>query len=84
MIGAATMMSRRSAEEQDAALGSVLTFQVTEHDSNSGITRCAMGMTRTGRIYLFFIPDARFFRAAMNRVARQLRAVDPNLTVTKS
>ncbi|MEU2613021.1 hypothetical protein ABZ570_15790 [Micromonospora sp. NPDC007271] len=83
-IGAVTSMSRRATEEQEAAIGSVLSFQVTGHDSNSGRTRCSMAMTRTGRVFLFFTPDARFFRAAMNRVAHQLRAVDANLTMTKS
>ncbi|MEU4676310.1 hypothetical protein [Micromonospora sp. NPDC023737] len=80
---AAAILSRRSDEERQAALGSELSFRITGHDAESGRTRCAMALTRSTQVMFFFIADARFLRAAMNRVAAQLRSVDPTMTITK-
>jgi hypothetical protein len=77
-----TAMSQRSTSEQDAAIGSTLAFRVGR--ATGGQVRATMAMTRTAGAYLFFIADARFFRSAMNRVARTMRANDPSLVLVKS
>lgn len=73
--------SGRAVPEQNAALGSQLTFTATAgHD---GTTSCTMAMTRVTKIYLVFTADARVFRNAMNRVARRLRDNDAGLDLIK-
>jgi hypothetical protein len=81
-IGVLSTMSRRSTSEQDAAIGSTIAFRVDP--ITGGRVRATMAMTQTTRVLLFFIADARFFRSAMNRVARTMRAKDPSLVLVKS
>lgn len=80
LIGALSMLSQRSRSEEEAAVGSQLTFTATAGGTGS---TCTMAMTRVGKV-MVFTADARFFRSAMNRVARRLRDGDAGLVVTKS
>jgi hypothetical protein len=81
VIGVMTALSARAQREQSAALGSQLTFTAT--GGEGGRTMCTMAMTRTTKVLLFFTADGRFFRSAMNRVARALRDTDAQLEVSK-
>lgn len=82
VAGVATAFSTRATNEQEAAIGSTLALQVSGAASG-GRVRATMAMTRTAKVFLFFTADARFFRSAMNRVARTMRATDPTLYVAK-
>jgi hypothetical protein len=82
LIGAVTALSRRAAREEALAVGSQLSFTATA--GPTGTTTCTMGMTRVAQVMLFFIADARFFRAAMKRVVRRLRELDADLAVVRS
>ncbi len=81
VIGAVSMVSARAHLEQAAALGSQMTFTATARAD--GTTTCTMAMTRVSKMYLFFTADARFFRSAMSRFARQLRNHDAGLRLAK-
>jgi hypothetical protein len=81
VAGVLTSLSERSQHEHSAAVGSRLTFSARR--GQDGQTICTMAMTETTKVWLLFTADARFFRSAMNRVARQLRAHDPNLDLLK-
>lgn len=75
--------SGRSGAAGDAtpAIGSQLTFLAAAgHD---GTTACTMAMTRTAKVHLLFTADARYFRSAMDRVARRLRDSDAGLDLIK-
>jgi hypothetical protein len=77
----ATYGGRAAAVGGPAALGSQLTFTATAgHD---GTTTCTMAMTRTAKVHLLFTADARFFRSAMDRVARRLRDDGAGLDLIK-
>jgi hypothetical protein len=79
--GRAGMAAGRGTPEPNPAAGSQLTFTATAgHD---GTTSCTMAMIRTTKVRLFFTADARYFRAAMNRVARDLRDSDAGLDLLK-
>lgn len=84
LIGGVSQLSQTAMSENSAALGSQMSFAVTRHETKSGTSACSIQMTRTGSILIFFTADARFFRAAMNRVASELRKLDPGLAVTKA
>ncbi|WP_329106072.1 hypothetical protein OG792_34470 [Micromonospora sp. NBC_01699] len=58
-----------------------MTFTATA--GRDGTTACTMEMTRVAKVYLVSTTDARFFRSAMNRAARQLREVDAGLDLVK-
>ncbi|MET7424294.1 hypothetical protein [Dactylosporangium sp. NPDC005555] len=81
VVGALTSMSQRAQYEQGAALGSRLTLSA--HRGRGGRTTCTMAMTETSKVLLVFTADARFFRSAMHRVLRRLRAHDPSLALLK-
>lgn len=80
-IGLVGLLSTVSTNEQEAAIGSTLAFRVVP--STGGKARVTMAMTQTSQMLLFFTADARFFRSAMNRVARAMRANDPSLVLVK-
>lgn len=79
VVGVLSMLSQRARREEAAAVGSQLTFTATVAGAG---TTCTMAMTRVGKIAMF-TADARFFRSAMNRVARRLRDNDAALDVVK-
>lgn len=81
-VGILSLMSQFSTNEQEAAIGSTLAFRVDR--TAGGRVRATMAMTQTTSVLLFFIADARFFRSAMSRVARAIRAKDPSLVLVKS
>ena len=82
VVGALSGLSSRAQQEENAAAGSQLSFAAKPN--GNGKTACTMAMTRVARVYLLFTADARFFRGAMNRVARRLEEQDANLELVKS
>jgi hypothetical protein len=83
VTGAITTMSQRASDEEAAAVGSKIAFEVTSYDPQSNRCTCAMWL-QSASTHLGFKNDARFFRSYMSTVADQLRKLDPSLTVNKS
>ncbi len=80
VAGATSPPSERARREQTAAIGSRMRFTATATPAG---TRCTMAMIEVAKVYLVVTADARFFRAAMNRVARRLRDHDAALELVK-
>jgi hypothetical protein len=84
-LGAAsTILSKTSALEHDTALGSEVTFD-TERRADAR-TVCTMWLSSSGRAgvagLLGVTSDARFIRPYMQAVAREMRTLDPAMTVS--
>ena len=77
-------LSSRASSEQDAAKGSQLVFEVTGFDSATQKASCRMWLASATNVMGVFIADARFFRTAMNAVEKELRTLDPGLSVSKA
>lgn len=73
---------RTRDEVQQAIDYSQITFAISP-DSSEGRTKCSMWLSKFSTNF-GFITDARFFRSSMRSVEKQLRALDPMLTVDKS
>lgn len=77
-----TALSRLASQEQDAARGSELHFTVVEFDAGRGISNCRMWLASYDKVgpggLPIFMADARFIRAAMERVDKALRELDPH------
>ncbi|MBV9450185.1 MAG: hypothetical protein JO345_30280 [Streptosporangiaceae bacterium] len=78
----AAIMSKRSGSEEDAAINSKVSFKIER--VADGVVTCAMWLSAAGNLLGVFTADARFFRPYMAAVERQLRQIDPQLSVTKS
>ena len=74
--------SKFQANEQEAARGSEVTFEIDE--IGNGYTVCAMWLSSRGMMNVGTTADARFIRPYMTAVETHLRALDPALTATKS
>jgi hypothetical protein len=81
LIKGVTMLSSTATSEEQAAIGSEVTFEV-ERVANGAAT-CAMWLS-SGSSTFGFTNDGRFFRPYMRAVEGRLRQVDPDLSVTKS
>jgi hypothetical protein len=81
LIKGMTMLSSTATSEEQAAVGSQVTFQVER--AAGGSSTCAMWLS-AGSSTLGFTNDGRFFRPYMRAVEGQLRRVDPGLSVNKS
>ena len=82
-----TPASNLASQEQQAAQGSELTFEVARGRERPQRTTCSMWLSRRAIISIAFIPftaDARFIRGSMRRVARQLKAADPTTILIMS
>lgn len=74
---------KRAEHEEQAAIGSQIIFAVNPR-SSGGKTECAMWLSHYKTFYFgLAIADARFFRSYMHAVEKQLRVLDPALTVSK-
>jgi N-acetylglucosamine kinase-like BadF-type ATPase len=76
-----TGSSKFQANEQEAARGSEVTFEIEE--SGGGFTVCAMWLASKGTMNVGTTADARFIRPYMVGVETHLRSLDPALTATK-
>ncbi|MEX2554606.1 MAG: hypothetical protein WEB06_03120 [Actinomycetota bacterium] len=76
----ASSLSSRAASEEEGAIGSGVSFTV-EEDENERKT-CAMWLSTSSK-RLGFTSDARFFRPYMRAVERNLRNLDPTLSLAK-
>ncbi len=74
-------LPERARREQSAAIGSRMRFTAV---ATAGGTRCTMQMIEVAKVYLVVTADARFFRVAMDRVARRLRDRDAGLELVKA
>jgi hypothetical protein len=84
IVGVTSSGDSRAQHEEQAAIGSQITFAVNPQASG-GRTECAMWLSHYKTIYLgLAIADARFFRSYMHTVEKQLRALDSSLTVSKN
>lgn len=81
LIKGVTLLSSRASSEEDAALGSEITFK-TERDAE-GRTVCSMWLSSRGTA-LGFTADGRFFRPYMRMVQDALAELDPALLVQTS
>ena len=82
LIGGITPTVNLARQEQLAARGSELTFEVS--DTNGERTACSMWLSRGATIRVAFIPftaDARFIRGSMRRVAHHMRTGDPSMVL---
>lgn len=77
----ATVLSRHATAESQAARGSTIRFEAAPVDG--GRTNASMWLGSRTTIMFFFTADARFLRAYMHRVRRQLERSDPTLRLTK-
>ena len=77
------LMGGRARDEEQQAVGSQITFAVNPKGAE-GRTECSMWLSKYGTYFAAFTPDARFLRSSMHDVEKQLRALDPALTVDKS
>jgi hypothetical protein len=84
MLKAATFLSRRATQEENAAVGSQLTFQIHASEADGRRTACSMWLNRVSTMWIFFTADARFLRGYMNEVARRFRRLDPTVSIVKS
>jgi len=76
-------VGERTRDEVQQAIGySQITFAVSPK-SSEGSTECSMWLSKFSTNF-GFTTDARFFRSSMHDVNKQLRALDPALTVDKS
>lgn len=88
VIGVATdlmggRVGERTRDEVQQAIGyTQITFAVSP-DSSGGRTKCSMWLSKFSTNF-GFTTDARFFRSSMHDVEKQLRVIDPTLTVDKS
>jgi hypothetical protein len=76
-----TMLSKTASSEQDAAIGSEVSFEVEE--SNAEGSKCAMWLSSSGS-KMGLTTDARFMKPYMRAVEEKLRALDPAVSVSKS
>lgn len=76
-----TMFSKQSTQEEQAAIGSQVTFEIS--DGQNGKTTCVMWLS-SATTRLGFIADARFIRPYMRAVEGRLRQVDADLIVSRS
>ncbi|MFG2052828.1 hypothetical protein ACGFI9_02255 [Micromonospora sp. NPDC048930] len=78
-----TFAGRSIAEDDQAAIGSEISFEVRAHDRSTGRTKCAMWLSRRGVRMVDFTAQAGFLRASMKDVASKLAELDSSVTVTK-
>jgi hypothetical protein len=81
-----TPVSNLASQEQTAAKGSELTFQVSAGGEGGDRTTCSMWLSHRAVVSIGFIPltaDARFIRGSMRQVARRLQASDPTTVLVK-
>lgn len=78
---AGAILSQRQDSEQQAAIGSAVTFTV--ESSGDGVSTCAMWLSSRGTILGVFTSDARFIRPYMQGVLRHLQELDPQVRVAK-
>lgn len=84
LIGIMTaLIGGQARNEEQQAIGSRVIFAVVPNSSDSRM-ECSMWLSECKSNMLGFIADARFFRSSMNDVEKQLRLLDPVLTVDKS
>ena len=81
LVAAATIFSSRANDEQQAAIGSQITFETAAGDGPS--TECTMWLSSSAKT-LGFVADGRFFRPYMRLVQQCLAEIDPELTVSQS
>ena len=83
LIGIMTdLIGGQARNEEQNAIGSQITFTVSPGLSDGSI-ECSIWLSEYKTSRLGFIADARFFRSSMNDVEKQLRLLDPMLTVDK-
>jgi hypothetical protein len=76
-------VGERTRDEVQQAIGyTQITFAINPA-SSKGKTECSMWLSKFSTNF-GFTTDARFFRSSMNDVEKQLRILDPSLTVNKS
>jgi hypothetical protein len=81
LIKGVTMLSARATSEQDAAVGSEVSFEVEEVTGET--VQCAMRLSSRSSSR-GFTADGRFFRPYMRAVESQLRLIDPRIEVSKA
>jgi hypothetical protein len=81
LIKGVTMLSSRASQEEDAAVGSQVSFEAEL--SSDGRTVCSMWLSSRATM-LGFTADGRFFRPYMRKVQDSLAGLDPNLIVETS
>lgn len=78
---AATALSRLASQEQDAARGTELHFEIGQLAPSGGVSTCSMRLASLEKVgpggLPLFVADARFFKAAMRRVEAALLDLDP-------
>jgi hypothetical protein len=80
MVKAFTIFSDRAASEEDAAIGSMVTFEMAPQAD--GTVECKMWLSSAGS-KMGFTADARFFKPYMRSVETELRSADPSVVVTR-
>jgi hypothetical protein len=81
LIKGVTMLSSRATSEEDAAVGSEVTFEV--ENVTDGTATCAMWLSSRSST-IGFTADGRFFKPYMRAVEDHLRKRDPRLEVSKT
>ena len=64
-------------------IGSALSMEIVGHDPDTGTTTCALWMSSVNTEMGVFVSGAGTHRKHMNRVARQLARLSPNMSVEK-
>lgn len=82
LIGVTSSLLETSRNEEQAAVGSQITFAINPA-SSGGRTECSMWLSSRSTTF-GFTNDARFFRSYMQGVEKHLRALDPGLMVERS
>jgi hypothetical protein len=78
-----SILLRRAAEEEDAAVGSKLNFKIDSFDQSTGRTKCSLWFSIVSKS-MGFTADARFFRSYMHAVESALRNLDAGMSVNKA
>jgi hypothetical protein len=81
LVKGVTMLSSRASNEEDAAIGSQVSFEV--EPQGDGLTVCTMWLSSSSNV-IGFTADGRFFRPYMRMVQDRLGELDPAMQFDKA